>query len=421
MEEVKNEDWFKEQFKELKHEDWFKEQFGQASSMNHLLARHKSSSSLRRKNSESSSATPSDQKPREAKSLQYTRPSYETELATKGSFMRKSELGITDASQGLCRTLFDAKQTVPQDTLFRDDLFDETCDSVHGRNEAMVVRDITPLICPSAQVLKIYGAKHLKHLTECVNEGWNSAISVYGSRPQPDFSVGFGRSAFTDEQLGKLKPFVGEIADSCTSYFMATWRMYFPFLTCEVKCGATGLDVADRQNAHSMTLAVRLSHDHRSVRIYGHYATIVGDKTSFYRHPIHEFSFSALEGEQKWRAYNFIMNVYDIFMPAQLKRISSAIDELPPDIDFSLSAFHNQLPFHICLNFKALSSQPPSRSLNPRKMTVNPVSVVRGMLHPILPYLREPSDRSRNRRTTLLQSSRAEISDSTGPHLAERS
>ncbi|KAM0267466.1 hypothetical protein ACHAQH_010108, partial [Verticillium albo-atrum] len=33
--------------------------------------------------------------------------------------------------------------------------------------------------------------------------------------------------------------------------------MYFPFLTCEVKCGAAALDVADRQNAHSMTLAVR--------------------------------------------------------------------------------------------------------------------------------------------------------------------
>lgn len=38
---------------------------------------------------------------------------------------------------------------------------------------------------------------------------------------------------------------------------MATYYIYFPFLTCEVKCGATGLDVADRQDAHSMTLAVR--------------------------------------------------------------------------------------------------------------------------------------------------------------------
>ncbi|PQE24641.1 reverse transcriptase protein [Rutstroemia sp. NJR-2017a WRK4] len=33
--------------------------------------------------------------------------------------------------------------------------------------------------------------------------------------------------------------------------------MYFPFLTCEVKCSAGALDVADRQNAHTMTLAVR--------------------------------------------------------------------------------------------------------------------------------------------------------------------
>jgi hypothetical protein len=32
---------------------------------------------------------------------------------------------------------------------------------------------------------------------------------------------------------------------------MATWRMYFPFFTCEVKCGAAALDIADRQNAHS--------------------------------------------------------------------------------------------------------------------------------------------------------------------------
>jgi hypothetical protein len=33
--------------------------------------------------------------------------------------------------------------------------------------------------------------------------------------------------------------------------------MYFLFLTCGVKCGAGALDVADRQNVHSATLAVR--------------------------------------------------------------------------------------------------------------------------------------------------------------------
>ena len=107
--------------------------------------------------------------------------------------------------------------------MFRDNLFDETCESVRARNEAMVIQDISPLICPSAQVLRIYGVKDLKPLMESVNEGWNSAIPLYGSRPQPNYSVGFRQSAFTDEQLEKLRPFVGDIEDNCTSYLMATW------------------------------------------------------------------------------------------------------------------------------------------------------------------------------------------------------
>ncbi|PQE05336.1 phosphatidylserine decarboxylase protein [Rutstroemia sp. NJR-2017a BVV2] len=344
---------------------WPKEYFEPESNMNHLLARKKSSSSFRGKQSEAGSAapsstTPSDQKPREAKSLPYARPSYETVLATKGSFIGKFELGITDESKRLCRTLLEAEQSVPQETLFRDDLFEETCETVRARNEAMVVRDISLLIYPSAQVLRIYGTKHLKPLNESVNEGWNSAIPFYGPRPQPDYSVGFGRSAFTDDQLEKLRPFVGEVTDIFTSYFMATWQTYFPFLTCEVKCGAAALDIADRQNAYSMILAVRgtvelfrlvkrekelyreilafsISHDHRTVRIYGHYPVIDGKKTTFYRYPIREFSFTELDGKEKWTVYKFTKNVYDIWMPTYLKRICSVIDNLLPDLDFEVS------------------------------------------------------------------------------------
>lgn len=253
-----------------------------------------------------------------------------------------------------------SEQTVPRDSLFRDDLFDKICENIRNRNEAMVIRDISSLIVPSAQTLATYGATHLNHLYECVNEGWNSAVPSHGTRPQPDYSVGFGRSAFMEEQLKKLEPFVGEIGFKAFTYFMATTRMHFPFLTCEVKCGAAALDVADRQNAHSMTIAVKgvvelyravkrekelhreilafsISHDHRLVRIYGHYAIIEEEKTTFYRHLVHEFSFIALDGKEKWTAYKFTKNVYDIWMPIQYKRICSAIDELPSDIDFDLS------------------------------------------------------------------------------------
>jgi hypothetical protein len=102
---------------------WPKEYFEPESNMNHLLARKKSSSSLCGKQSEAGSAapsftTPSDQKPREAKSALYQSPQYRILLETKGSFMRKSELGIADTSKTVCRTFLKAEQTVPEDSLF---------------------------------------------------------------------------------------------------------------------------------------------------------------------------------------------------------------------------------------------------------------------------------------------------------------
>ena len=242
--------------------------------------------------------------------------------------------------------------------MFRDDLFEETCEAIRNRNETRVIRDISPLIVPSAENLAIRGDKHLRCLIESVNEGWNNSIPLTTTRPQPDYTVGFRREAFTEEQLGKLQPFVGELTDQ--SFFMATYYLYFPFLTCEVKCGAAALDVADRQNAHSMTLAVRavielfrlvkrekelnreilafsISHDHRSVRIYGHYAVIEETKITFYRHPIREFSFTELEAKDKWTAYRFTKSVYYTWMPTHFKRLCSVIDEFPADLNFELS------------------------------------------------------------------------------------
>ncbi len=315
--------------------------------------------SLRRKQSDSSLTGSSDQKKRESKSAQYRDTRYTTLLAAKGSYMREfDDDDVPKKIKDSCQKLLERDQIVPRDSLFRDDLFKKTCRKIEDRNEALIIQDVTRLIVPSAQNLAIYGATHLDHLIECANEGWTGSIPVEGPRPQPDYSVGFRRSAFTDEQLNRLDPLIGTVYD--TSFFVATYRIFFPFLTCEVKCGAAALDIADRQNAHSMTIAARavvelyravhrekelhreilafsISHDHRAVRIYGHYPIINGDKTTFYRHPIHEFSFTALEGKDKWTAYKFTKNVYDVWMPTHLKRICSAIDQLPPDLNFEVS------------------------------------------------------------------------------------
>ena len=151
---------------------------------------------------------------------------------------------------------------------------------------------------------------------------------------------------------------MGEPGFKVITYLMATTRMYFPFLACEVKCGAAALDFADRQNAQSMSVALRalvvlfgsvkrekeldrdilvfsILHDHRSVMIYDHYLMIEGDKATFYRHAIREFYF--IDGEEKWAAYKFITNVYDHYSLKLHEMICSAIDDLSPDIKLDLS------------------------------------------------------------------------------------
>ena len=136
--------------------------------------------------------------------------------------------------------------------------------------------------------------------------------------------------------------------------------MYFPFLTWEVKCGAAALDIADRQNPHSMTVAVRalvqlfrsvkreteldreilafsISHDHRSMRTFGHYPVIEGDKTTFYRHSIRGFSFTEQDGKEKWTTHRFVKHVYDHHSLKLHEMICLGIDDLPADISFDLS------------------------------------------------------------------------------------
>ncbi|RDA85284.1 hypothetical protein CP532_5927 [Ophiocordyceps camponoti-leonardi (nom. inval.)] len=330
--------------------------------MAHLFARSKSlSTSRKRSSSAETPVTPSDQKPRGEKSAPYQHPRYETLLGTKGGFMVESELGISEASRASIKTLLEADQDVPQDSLFRDEVFKHAYQKVGNKNEARVIQDFGRLIVPSAENLATFGAAHLNILTESVNQGWNNSIPLTGTRPQPDYSVGFRREAFTDDQLQKLSPFIGDFLCGDLSFFMGTYYQYFPFLACEVKCGAGGLDVADRQNAHSTTLAARavvelfrlvkreeevhrrllafsISHNASSVKIYGYYPVLDGKKTEYYRHPIHSFDFTALDGKEKWTAYRFTRNIYDVWMPKHFKSICSALDQLPSDLSFSVSS-----------------------------------------------------------------------------------
>ena len=60
--------------------------------------------------------------------------------------------------------------------------------------------------------------------------------------------------------------------------------------------------------------------------------------TRYYRHPIRTYDFTELDGKDRWTAYKFIKNVYDVWTLKHLARICSIIDRLPLDIDFEVSS-----------------------------------------------------------------------------------
>ncbi|KAM3068342.1 hypothetical protein ACMFMG_009480 [Clarireedia jacksonii] len=359
--------------------DYFKDD-----GMNHLLARK--GSSLGRKRSNPSLASASDEMSREEKSAPYRNPSYPTflsdNLTNYKSYIKDHRSGISEASKRLLNILRHTKQSVPRDTLFDDKVFSRYLEKLKGKNESRVIQDLSQLLVPSAEILATFdhtldpnmekaiydlypnlfpcpeavatfSANHIDRIAESVNEGWNNCFTITKPRPQPDSSFGYRVSAFEDHQLDKLRPTLGDA--SFSSFFKATYYMHFPFLTKEVKTGAMGLDIADNQNLHSITIAVRaivelfklvgrekelhreilgltISHDDKSERIYAHYPYIEGDKVTIWRHTVDQFY---LDHNSKWRSYIFTKNVYDIFSLVNLRRICSAIDDISPGLNSS--------------------------------------------------------------------------------------
>ena len=294
-----------------------------------------------------SSNESAERESRESKTAPYRDRRYPMLLEFKGSFMRDSAAGMLAADRKTCRTLITFKQRPPSNTLFDSQYFLHTIHKLEGENETRVIRDIGQLITPSAECLATQGMQRLRFLKEGTNAGWTHSIPFQGPRPQPDFGVGFARDAFSPDQIQKLKFTLFN-----RTPYTATVKIYFPFFTSEVKCGQETLEIAERQNAHSMTVAVRgviklyqsvgrvtelnrrvlgfsVAHNHQQVRLFAHYAHVDEEPIKYYRHFLKDIFLLNDDGEARWAAYQFTRNIYNTFAPLHLQRIKSAIDQLP--------------------------------------------------------------------------------------------
>jgi len=126
-----------------------------------------------------------------------------------------------------------------------------------------------------------------------------------------------------------------------------------------VKSSIGALGIANRQNAHSMGIAVRalvelfklvkrekelhreiltfsIAHDGNFVQIHGWYPIFTGEKLTIHRHEIYTFGLTM--GDERLTTYNFTLAVYNYAVDNLLKKIHSVIDKLPADFDFDKSS-----------------------------------------------------------------------------------
>lgn len=265
-------------------------------------------------------------------------------LETKGCFMYPSTAGPIPEDITLCERLLRQPIETPDGTLFDDEFIQPFHNTLRNRSESRLLVDLHPLLIPSAENLFIRGREEMRHVIDGYNDPWLKTEPIYGPKPQPDHARGLKWSIFSihRDKLG-LDP-------NQQSLYAVREEMYFPYLTAEIKCGNQALEYADRQNMHSMCIALRavvtlaraagcldtvhrrllgfsISHELDGARIYGYYPEIDQDRVQYYRWTVKRFDIWTQE--DKWLCYRFVENLDREFLPVHIDRLMRLLDEIP--------------------------------------------------------------------------------------------
>ena len=330
---------------------------------------------------------------------QYT-AAYERHILTKGLDMDplKGEELVSEESKTLCVDLQRITYKTIEPTIFPTGIIRKVIHFCRNRNEAIVNRDITPIIIPSITSLYFGGDSDLEHVVDEVNADWYSQCVLIGPQLRPDLAIGLFPSAFSEHEIEKLKRYT-----SVNNWTHVTLQMLFPFLMCEVKCGREGLDIADRQNMHSCSVAVRsllrivqeadkyrseeklvslngqvlvfsISHDQQDARLYGHYATVQGEKWTYYRYRIRKFDIT--DSNSLLAIHNFVRNLLKSYLPGHVQRLKDALGALPdPNKPLESNGLHSSSGLSLTTSGISLnddSSQQDSQGRNADGLIVPP-------------------------------------------------
>ena len=324
---------------------------------------------------------------------------------------------ISDDSRRLCNSILEGDYPPPQGPLFQRDKLLKVLDQVQFRNEARVVRDITPIVVPSAELLFISDQPGLEYITEAMNAEWVQCDTLCGPRPKPDFVAGISPSAFTREEKEKLKM---NHTSACPNLFPE--NMYFPFLICEVKGSDRPIQEAERQAMHSASIAARaviqlyrkissaeqlnrqiltisVSHNNTTIKVFGHFAHIDNEHITFFRHRIYAADFAADFASRDWaKAYKITRGIYDQFFPKHLERVASALPKLRQR---ALQSFTSQLGLDS-------GAEDSSQEATPSATSSQESGPFKKPSHPSKSKLQQENDRLRDQLLSVLREQQAQ-------------
>ncbi|KAL8905171.1 MAG: hypothetical protein Q9207_002798 [Kuettlingeria erythrocarpa] len=223
-------------------------------------------------------------------------------------------------------------------------------------NEARLCRDVMPWVAPSAEHSYWNEEITLGYLVDEVQADWSGCAPMGSTRPKPDLTIGISPDDFDEGETRKLKCF-----SSPERPCFVTPNLCYPFFMVEAKTGEEGLNKADRQNAHSAGIAVNaiielqkaafeatapdrvqelfgkplvfsVSLNGRHVVLYAHFAVLNPDQTGAYtiqRSEIDVISLFKRSGADRFKPYNFTLNVYQTVGQEHRTRIKEALAALP--------------------------------------------------------------------------------------------
>ncbi|KAF2158736.1 hypothetical protein M409DRAFT_61395 [Zasmidium cellare ATCC 36951] len=326
---------------------------------------------------------------------------HEEKMEEAGLFMTadRTQAAITEECQKLCEKLLQAEYAMPADAPYRQDRLAKVLRRF--RNEARVVRDVTPIVVPSPELLHIDGHAELDDVCEAMNAEWTQSDTLCGPRPKPDFVTGLSAAAFTKEEREKLQM---SHTSACPNLFPE--NIDRPIEEAE-RQAMHSASIATRAvvelfrkisataEVHEKILAFSVAHNHSMVMIFAHFATVNDQQTSFFRRLLHLHRFAEdLESTAWTKSYQIIRAIYEHFVPRHLARIQGALSRMRSP---SLASFATQLG----IDEDSQASTPDQSSSQEDGRFKKP-------LLPSMTKLQEENDKLRDRLLELLREQQAE-------------